>query len=95
MGGFGFDILLFIGLMMVAWMIFVGWAASVILRIVWRCLRLIFGVRRPASAAAPAQWRWCGRLRCGAVNPIHASFCRRCGMPLAVNVSRKCQRAAA
>jgi ribosomal protein L40E len=95
MGGFGFDILLLLLLLLVGGAIMLGWAVGVLVRLIWYGLRLIFGIRRPARVATAAQWQWCGRVRCGAVNPIHARYCRRCGVPLQARSAHRRERAAA
>jgi zinc-ribbon domain len=94
MPGLGFDILLIFTLMVIAWLIFVGWAASMILRGIWRGLRWMLGLAARPGVYQVTAWRWCSRIRCGAKNPPQARFCRRCGMPLVAAV-RSRQRAAA
>ncbi len=43
MPGLGFDILLVFTVMVLAWLIFVGWVAGMILRGIWRGLRWMLG----------------------------------------------------
>ena len=74
MPGLGFDILLVFTVMVLAWLIFVGWVAGMILRGIWRGLRWMLGAAAPPGVYEATAWRWCSRIRCGATNPPRRDF---------------------
>ena len=80
------------------WIIFFAWLIGAICRGVWRGVTRISGTSsRPRSAMpmnAPGQQR-CRRVRCRAINPPQANFCRRCGTPLAFGAPPRSQGSSA
>jgi hypothetical protein len=77
------DILLFLAMLVLGWVLFVFWLVTMALRGLWRGWTMLSGTGGGARADA-AGARRCTRLRCRALNPAKANYCRRCGAPLAV-----------
>jgi ribosomal protein L40E len=68
-------------ILMVGWFLFFCWLLGTICKLIWRGFSRATGVGprpRPAVFRMPR----CPRLRCRAVNPPEANFCRRCGTAL-------------
>lgn len=53
-----------------------------IIRMIFGGARAVIGPGRRAYPDAYAQPVLCRQMRCGALNPSRARFCRRCGQPL-------------
>ena len=64
-----------------AWVMFFVWLIATICRGVWRGVSRISGLTPRRQFTTVAQTR-CRRVRCRAMNPPQANFCRRCGAPL-------------
>lgn len=85
MGSTLFIILLTIAALGVAVVLFAGWLIVLIVSLVKGTLRVggrLLGTRRRVGRSLSAASVTCPRRRCGAENPRHARFCRRCGMAL-------------
>ncbi|MGD1277238.1 MAG: zinc ribbon domain-containing protein [Tepidisphaeraceae bacterium] len=76
---FVLHVLFLVALLIVAWVLFLGWLVWAVLRGILRLLGLI---GRGGGSGPPNR---CPRFRCGASNPPAANFCRRCGTPLRVS----------
>jgi hypothetical protein len=76
MGGL-MEITVFIGLTMLAMVLFAGWLMVSVARIAWRGIEFLRGSE--STSGLSGRTCRCSRLRCGAYNPIEANFCRRCG----------------
>jgi hypothetical protein len=72
-----FTILLFIGIMVIAGLLFGGWVIVMIVRFLIRAVS--GGNSRSRIAQHPIAMIRCSRRGCGAQNPANARFCRRCG----------------
>lgn len=96
-----FTILVMIAVIVVAAVLFVGWAAMMMLQLVGHGLRTVGralggGMRvgnRLFSCGKRDQIR-CANPKCGAINPAAARFCRRCGRPMRKTIHVVARRAA-
>lgn len=65
----------------IAAVLFCVWVLSLVVRgmgfVLGRIWRLMFGPRHRAGRVVA-----CRNVQCGAMNPEHARFCRRCGQPM-------------
>jgi hypothetical protein len=80
-----FTILIFLGAIVLAAVLFVGWVVVTIVRAVMGAVLLVFRPRGRAARVATAQSVRCPRRQCRAENPRGARFCRRCGRLLGNN----------
>ena len=74
-----FTILIFIGVMAIAGVLFAGWLFVMIVRGAARLLTRLLGGGPVAPPPVPANAVICRHERCRAANPSVARFCRRCG----------------
>ena len=76
--GIIFGVIIFILVITVAVIVLGGWIVVNLTRGIWR---LIVGpqIQAPPQPTLTPRTAQCGRLECGASNPITARFCRRCG----------------
>jgi len=78
-------IFFFIGIMVIAAVIFSGWMAVSILRLLGRIVGALLGMNRPRPPLlppGPPHTIRCGFEKCRAINHERARFCRRCGKVL-------------
>lgn len=68
---------------------FILWVIVLILRGVGRGLGRLAGMAMGQPRVTAGGLRCCVRVRCGAVNPASANFCRRCGTPLMRGTNRR------
>jgi ribosomal protein L40E len=81
MGPFTFHIFGVFAILGLAWALFVLWIIGHVFRAVWiGFLHLTGMANRPPRLSNKA--RRCTHVRCLAVNPPQANFCRRCGSSL-------------
>lgn len=74
------------GLTALVALVFGIWVVVQIVRGLLRAIgRVLGGVSLPTPPPSPMMQPWvrCRSPLCGADNPPHASYCRRCGSPLA------------
>jgi hypothetical protein len=75
------NIFVIFALLAAGWVMFFAWLIGTIIRGVCHGVSRITGTQKRVEAALPGQVR-CRRVRCRAMNPPQANFCRRCGSPL-------------
>jgi ribosomal protein L40E len=81
MAHFAVHIFVVVVVLVVGWALFFAWLIGTIFHQLWLGFSRLTGIgprRRLAQTAA----RNCPRVRCGAINPPEANFCRRCGSPM-------------
>ena len=78
---FAIHIFVLFAVLFVGWMLFFVWVIGQILRGLWLGVSRLTGLGNHRRTAR-LNTRLCSRFRCGAMNPVQANFCRRCGSPL-------------
>jgi hypothetical protein len=81
---FAIHIFALFAMMGMAWFFFFVWLISTIIRGVCSGVSRVAGVKRTYQPAAMSWQIRCRRVRCRALNPSDAKFCRRCGAPLSL-----------
>lgn len=79
-------LLVAVGLTALVALLFGVWVVVQIVRGLFRAVgRALGGMDLGITPTSPMMQSWvrCGSPQCGAENPPHASYCRRCGSPLA------------
>jgi hypothetical protein len=66
----------------VGWVIFFIWLIATIFRAAWHGISCATGIASPRPRPLVPRQTRCTRLRCRAMNPPEANFCRRCGAAL-------------
>lgn len=81
MGPMTFHIFGVFAILALAWLLFVLWIIGHVFRAVWIAFLHLTGLanRAPRLSTKP---RRCTHIRCLAMNPPQANFCRRCGSSL-------------
>ena len=82
--------LIIFGMGVLAAVVFVGWVLVSGTRTLWRFVTGQVGTTMEGGTAG-GQPR-CRNGGCGTINPVQARFCRRCGSPMTVAVSKIAQR---
>jgi zinc ribbon protein len=86
---FAVHIFALFAVMAMLWVVFFVWLISTIARGVWSGVSRVAGVKRTYQPAAISGQVRCRRVRCRAMNPAGAKFCRRCGAPVSLMAQRK------
>jgi|GEM_PF-1511107 len=81
MGPMTLHIFGFFAIVALAWVLFFLWIVSLAFRGIWCGFVRLSGLAA-RTAKLSTKPRRCTRLRCLAVNPPQANFCRRCGASL-------------